>query len=116
MLLRQSERPSGPLTVRVSNDGNRTTISLAGELDLATVDFLKRQLEPALADASWRLVVIDMEALEFIDSSGIAVLVQALERDSGSGRLRIVPSRALGVRKVLDLTGLSQRLQTLAAA
>jgi anti-anti-sigma factor len=56
-------------------------------------------------------VVLDMTGLEFIDSTGIALLVATLSRDDAEDpRVRFVPSAALAVTRVLDLTGVGERL------
>ena len=67
------------------------TSSLRGELDLATAPELERLLEERGGDE----VVVDLRALEFMDSSGVRVLVagHALAGREG-GRLAIVRPRA----------------------
>ncbi len=54
-------------------------ISLAGELDLAGVDAAKSGMEPYLANRPAR-VTFDLEKLTFMDSSGIALLVEIGQR------------------------------------
>lgn len=50
-----------------------------------------------------------MRGLDFIDSTGIALLVRTLSRDK-SHRLRFIPSESRSVTKVLEMTGLAARL------
>jgi anti-anti-sigma factor len=90
-------------------DGVRV-IAIRGELDLSTAPSLEAPLEDAIAagDAS---VLIDLSECEFIDSTGIALIVRAwqrLDRNSdgdGSGRV-VICSGNDQVRRVLDITGL----------
>lgn len=84
-------------------------IELAGELDLANASVLEAELERALRDGTGA-VVVDMSALTFIDSTGIALLVAALGHDDAAGRLGFVPSPAPAVTRVLALTGVDVRL------
>lgn len=116
MLAESQQVRCGSLTINVVRDGSSCTITLQGELDLATADPVERQLEIAMTDSACERLVLDMAKLEFIDSTGIAVLLRALQRDAGFDRLRVVPSTALGVTRVLELTGVTSRLAALDAA
>jgi anti-anti-sigma factor len=81
-------------------------VTIRGEVDLATASELESCVQRAFEDAP-SSVVLDLEALTFIDSSGLRVLV-ALANDARSRgatlALRSVPRHA---QRVLDLTGLS---------
>jgi anti-anti-sigma factor len=84
-------------------------IQLSGELDLANATAFETALEEALGDGKGH-VIVDMTELEFIDSTGIALLVAAISDDGNGSRLRFVNSRATAVTKVLDMTGIAARL------
>lgn len=89
-------------------DGIRV-VAVRGELDLSTAAELEEPLETALAggDAS---VLIDLTECEFIDSTGIALIVRAwqqLDADKeGSGQLVISNSNDQ-VQRVLEISGLN---------
>jgi anti-anti-sigma factor len=100
---------AGLLKLQVEQYGETRVIQLSGELDLANVAALERELRAGLDDGASRLVV-DMGGLEFIDSTGIALLVSATGEDGAEGRIRLLRSRALGVIRVLELTGVAERL------
>jgi anti-sigma B factor antagonist len=99
----------GTLVVRTEKEGETHVVSLAGELDLANAGTVESALERSLAEGSSR-VVVDMRELEFIDSTGIALLVAALGHNGGEGRVSFIPSVAPAVTRVLELTGLAERL------
>lgn len=102
------EIADGTLLVRVAEDGTRCVVSLAGEMDLANAATAEVELDAAMKkDAD---VVVDMSKLEFIDSTGIALLVRAMGSNSDSARLSFVPSDFPAVAKVLDLTGVAERM------
>jgi anti-anti-sigma factor len=101
---------TGSLVVGVFEDGGYRVIRVGGELDLATVPTLEQELEEAMRPADDAAIVVDLSDLEFIDSTGIAVLVRAMGADNGSSRLRFVPSRARAVNRVLDMTGVAERM------
>jgi len=107
------------------DDGVRV-VAVRGELDLSTATDLEGPLEEAVSsgDAS---VLIDLSECEFIDSTGIALIVRTWQRlDSGaegegSGRV-VLCSDNDQVRRVLEITGIelsipihSTRDQALAA-
>jgi anti-anti-sigma factor len=105
----QRKIADGTLLVRTGSNGASRTIALCGELDLANAATAETALEQALDDDG--AVVVDMRELEFIDSTGIALLVAALGRnEAGEQRIRFIPSSSPAVTRVLELTGLAERL------
>ncbi len=99
----------GTLTIRVSHDGSMCTLALVGELDLANAPTLSATLERAQSESGAHLT-IDLSELEFIDSTGIAVLVAIYRQLAGSDRLTFVASKKSAVRRVMALTGLDAEL------
>jgi len=91
------------------DDGVRV-VAVRGELDLSTASDLEGPLEEAIAsnDAS---VLIDLSDCEFIDSTGIALIVRAWQRldrgadGEGNGKV-VICSDNDQVRRVLEITGL----------
>jgi anti-sigma B factor antagonist len=85
------------------------TLALEGELDLANAATLAAELERAESDAA--AITLDMRRLEFIDSTGIALLVSAHRRlNQAAERFQLVPSRSEAVKRVLGVTGVSAKL------
>lgn len=105
----QRDIADGTLVVRTAMDGDTHVISLCGELDLANASTAESALEASL-NADGAKVVVDMRELEFIDSTGIALLVAALGHNDNGERVRFVPSTSPAVTRVLELTGLAERL------
>ena len=85
-------------------------IAVRGELDLSTAADLETPLEEAVASGDVS-VLIDLTECEFIDSTGIALIVRAWQRldrnadGDGSGRV-VICSQNDQVRRVLEITGL----------
>jgi anti-sigma B factor antagonist len=81
------------------------TVIVRGEIDMATASQL-RDLLNGLVDAGSTRILLDCRGLDFLDSSGIGVLVAVRKRlgDNGALTLEAPPAH---VRKVLDLTGVS---------
>lgn len=97
----------GLLVIDRQDEGDRLRLCLRGELDLSNACTAELKLEEALG--SKRPVLIDLSKLEFLDSTGIALLITTLGRPDAS-RVRFLASETAGVRRVLSLTGLEERL------
>lgn len=93
------------LTTRVVE--GKTIISVGGEIDVYTAPRLRDRITELVADGSYR-IVIDMEAVEFLDSTGLGVLVGGLKKvraHDGSLELVCTQDRLL---KIFRITGLAK--------
>ena len=99
-----SEGRSGAVDISFDEAGV-PTIKLSGEIDMSNVDSLRRLIEPVVARAPER-VIFDLASLTFMDSSGIALLLQVSAK---TGTVRVREPSAL-VRRMIDATGLSDVL------
>jgi len=97
------------LSLQSEKHGDTQILRLRGELDLANAEPVETALSDALANGQCR-VVVDMRELEFIDSTGIAILVAALGSAGEDGKLCFIPSRAQAVSRILQLTGIGERM------
>lgn len=91
-------------SITARDDGTVTTVRLSGEIDVTTRDQGRRAI--AAAATGGLPVVIDLSEVRFIDSSGVAFLLQCHRACTGAGldcRLRDVPRQA---QVVLDVLGL----------
>jgi anti-anti-sigma factor len=98
-----------PFSVTVSKDGDRATLELRGELDMSGTDRLRVALEQAEEPPSG-LLVLDLSKLDFIDSTGLEVLLRAARRAHDSGRRLIVARPSRYVRRLLEMTAIDQSL------
>lgn len=84
-----------------------TLVAASGEIDVATAPALRDRLNE-LVDAGSHRIVVDLEDVDFIDSTGLGVLVGGLRRArSEEGELRLVCTNAR-LLKVFEATGLHQ--------
>ena len=104
----QPEIQDGTLSIRILEADPVRTLALAGELDLANAETLSAQLEQT-KDGE---LVLDLSELEFIDSTGIALLVAMHRRlnPGGAERFRLIASGIPAVQRVMTLTGLDAEL------
>ena len=90
------------LTSRPLRDG--TELRAEGEVDLASAGELVLQGQEALREGG---LVLDLEAVTFMDSSGVRALEALMRTAEETGAsLEIRPQLARNVREVLELTGL----------
>ena len=89
------------LTADTTFDGEIAIIRADGEIDLATRDAITSAAHGAVADGATRLV-LDLSAVTFMDSSGIAALIDTLSIASVTLRK---PSEA--VDRLIATTGLT---------
>ena len=99
------------LELEVDQKADWQVLTVRGEVDVTTTPHVRAQLISLLSDGNPQLIV-DLEGVEFLDSSGLGALVAGLKlARSRSGELRIVCDRQRSVRKVLEVTGLERVLE-----
>lgn len=88
--------------------GRVTVLGLVGELDLAKVAAAEAELQAAQQTA--QVVLLDLSRLDFMDSSGVQLILKADARARGSGgRLAVLTGSGVPLR-VLTVLGLTTRL------
>ncbi|HEU5104509.1 MAG TPA: STAS domain-containing protein [Solirubrobacterales bacterium] len=102
-----AQAQDGLLHVIRADEGAHVRLSLSGELDLSNAPTVEVSLDSAID--SGKKVLVDLDGLEFIDSTGLALIVRLLGRNDAE-RFSFVPSRSAAVRRVLNLTGLDERM------
>jgi anti-sigma B factor antagonist len=92
-------------------EGNAVVVTASGELDIYTADAL-RNLVIEITDKGPRAIVLDLDGVTFLDTTGLAVVVGIMRRAGACGsklivvctRERILRSfRTAGVLEVLDV-------------
>jgi anti-anti-sigma factor len=92
------------VTVAAGPDG--VVVAVAGEIDPVTGPDLERQVELALAtDAP--VVIMDLEGVEFIDSCGLRILLDAYSVTSADSRRLVLRRPSDVVRRLLAITDLA---------
>jgi len=102
--------PPEEFAISLAEVDGRAHMTLRGELDLATAPELEQLLTERI-DAK-QDVVVDLRGLEFMDSSGIRVLVAAHTRAGRNGtRLFVLrPQTGSAVAKIVEVSGLEGEL------
>ncbi|MDR6325628.1 STAS domain-containing protein [Actinoplanes couchii] len=82
-------------------DGDRVTVTVTGEVDMATAGEMFRAATPGRVHSA----TLDLRAVTFFDSAAIHALVRLAEHYPGT--LDVLPSDR--VRRVLDISGLGEQ-------
>jgi anti-sigma B factor antagonist len=83
-----------------------TVVKIRGELDIASVPGLRDELLIILDREPLSLMILDLSELEFIDSSGTAVLVHTQRRARLLGCTLALVAPQPAVSRVLQICGL----------
>jgi anti-sigma B factor antagonist len=91
-------------------DAGLTVVSITGEHDLSTAPELRRRLRKLVGEGS--AIVVDLSQATFVDSSILGVILDARRRadEDGSGFAVAQADGGEAVRRVLEITGLRERL------
>ena len=93
--------------LNVQELGDVAVVAVRGELDISTSPVLRDRLVE-LGSGSAKRLVIDLEAVEFLDSTGLGVLVGGLKRmRSKGGDLALVCTKPR-ILKVFEITALTK--------
>jgi anti-sigma B factor antagonist len=96
-----------PFRVQAEANGSLHTVSVVGELDQSTADELRTALAEAIGDPG-RGLLVDLSDCDFIDSTGLSLLVETKRRLAEDRRRFGVCCADADVRRLLELTGIDQ--------
>lgn len=91
--------------MRSERAGGDERVHLLGEMDLSVLGSVDREMRRA-EDGDAARIVLDLGELEFLDASGIRLLMHLNARSKrNGGRLCITKARSRQVQRVIELTG-----------
>ncbi len=95
------------MQVKVHRDSELAVISVAGEVDLYSSPEMRKAIT-GVTRKKVPVVVVDLEQVEYMDSSGVATLVEGLQLSNGyGGSFRLAGLRP-EVREVFELSRLDR--------
>jgi anti-sigma B factor antagonist len=92
--------------VHVHANGDVVSLGLIGEFDLSAVEAFRSSVE-GVVDCHGGAVVVDLEDLTFIDSTGISALLEMRRRLDAEGRGLRVQNVSSAAARIFELTGLT---------
>jgi anti-sigma B factor antagonist len=98
------------LDIEITGRGNRRVLFLSGQMDLDNASQLDRALEAVCADGV-REVVLNLQKLDFIDSTGLGSLLAGRTLCSQQGCLYFIDTPVpASLKRLLTVTGLERHL------
>lgn len=99
----------GQLTIASRIGADEVTLTVGGEIDLASAPALERELREVESSRPSRIRV-ELAALEFIDSTGIHLLIDAQQRADANGHQLVLTHAPAHAQRLFRLTGISASL------
>jgi anti-anti-sigma factor len=95
-----------PFSIELDERGERIVVTPRGELDMASAPELEQALLPRIEEGGW--VVLDLRTLDFIDSSGLRVVVGAhRSAEDRGGRFTCVRGEpGTTVHRIVEIAGI----------
>jgi anti-sigma B factor antagonist len=102
------------LGVDVRREQDRVVLHMTGELDLASTPIFERALENAeIGEAP--LLVLDLDELTFVDSTGLRVILLAHEHSRERGQEFAITRGSPQVQRLLSITSVTEHLRVIAS-
>ena len=98
------------LDFETTRNGSLAIVAPTGELDLSGAAVLEPELDRLAADAELAGIVLDLRGLEFMDSSGLRLVVLADMQAREAGRRFSLIRGDETVHRVFEITRMSERL------
>ncbi len=93
--------------VKLYNDGGRITAALCGDIDHHSAREMRQELDEVIARSQPELLIIDMEDVGFMDSSGIGLILGRLRAVHANGGEIVIKNARPEIAAVIKLSGLS---------
>ena len=96
--------PYRPLSISVEHGRDEVTVVVVGELDLATADMLGHAMAQVRA-AGFTDIALDLRGVDFIDSTGLRILLSLRNAAKRNGHALTLLSPAPTVQRIFAITG-----------
>jgi anti-sigma B factor antagonist len=103
------------LLIDVRREADRVVVRLDGELDMANAPLLQAAIENAERDDN-SMLVLDLQRLQFMDSTGLRIILWARERCVENGRELALTPGSEQVQRLLSVSGAGEHLRIIASA
>jgi anti-anti-sigma factor len=100
--------PDDGFSVSTELTGTDVVLVISGEVDMASGGRLRSYLQEAVETG--RRVVLDLDEVDFMDSTGLNAIVQALHQARKADGDLVIRSASIPVRRLLDVSGVARFL------
>jgi len=97
-----------PMSYKISEEGNVATVHLDGEIDMDVTEKAKEVIMPLIE--SGKEVHLNLKEVQYMDSSGISVLIESHQKAAELGTKVILKEISKSVLKVIMMAKLEQIL------
>lgn len=94
------------MKLRMNITGNTLVVRVNGELDLVVADEFRAKVDRKLDENPVRNLIINLQGVKFIDSSGLGAILGRYKRVAAGGGKVAVVGAAPQVTKILELSGI----------
>src|SRR4051794_7844093 len=98
------------LSLHTYKEADSVRVALSGELDLSSALVFEEELRRIETRTKPSLIVLDLSALKFMDSTGLRLILSAHARAINHGRKLAIVEGGEAVRRIFKLTGVLERL------
>jgi anti-sigma B factor antagonist len=92
--------------ISTRQSGNATVFDVTGDIDLQSSPELRKTLLDAARQGPSPRLVVNLQGVKYVDSSGVAALVEGLKSAMGQGGKFVLYGLGPAVREMLKLTQL----------
>jgi anti-sigma B factor antagonist len=103
------------LQIDLREENGRVVVTLVGELDMANAPLLQSAIDGEQLAAA-KTIVLDLQQLTFLDSTGLRVILSARELCWRRGQEFAVTPGSPQVQRLLSVTGVGEHLRTISSA
>ena len=96
--------------VQTHTTGRTVTLVLSGDLDLVSAPAMEEAMDDLARRSDVELIIVDLRGLDFMDSTGLHLLIRVHQRAHESGRRFALIRGREAVQRLFDLTGLAESL------
>lgn len=99
----------GTLQIDIGHHDGATVLSVAGEIDLATAPMLDEKITAAFQAGTEDTVIVDLDRVSFMDSSGLQVLLSHIFSEQNGRRIRLTKGSPQ-VYRLFEVSGMVDQL------
>lgn len=98
------------LSLQTYREPDSVRVAVGGELDLSSALVFEEEMRRVESETKPALIVLDLSALKFMDSTGLRLILSAHARAVNHGRKLAIVEGGEAIRRIFRLTGVLGRL------
>ncbi len=93
--------------LKIYNDGRRITVSISGDIDHHSARELRISIDEVIERSRPELLIMDMENVGFMDSSGVGLIIGRAKAVKAAGGEIVVKNARKEIADMIALSGMS---------